>query len=216
MSARRREDAVDGEIARLAQRVRRWREEAGYTLQELAERSGVATSTIQKVESFQMVPTVAVLLKISRGLGRSASELVRDTPPRARVIHLAPEDRHPVGDRKRMTVERLSGDLMDADLEMWRVTLQPGYGSGGESFGYPGEELALGEEGEVAFQIGEEEYALRAGDVLHFKASVPHSWRNESDRVARFVILGTLSPALREALARRLSERRRKRVAGRA
>jgi len=101
--------------------VREWREEAGYTLIELAERSGVAPSTIQKVESFQMVPTVAVMLKIARGLGRSAAELVSDAPPRASVVHPAPQGRHPVGNRRRMLVERLSGDLADADVELWRV-----------------------------------------------------------------------------------------------
>lgn len=113
-----------------------------------------------------------------------------------------------------MTVERLSGDLFDPEVEMWRITLQPGYGSGRDRIEYQGEELALGEQGEVTFHVGDEEYVLRAGDVLHFKASAPHSWRNESEDVARFVILGTVSPALREALHSRLSPPSRRRAAG--
>jgi transcriptional regulator with XRE-family HTH domain len=205
---------VDAEIARLAQRVRRWREEAGYTLQELADRSDVATSTIQKVESFQMVPSVAVLLKIARGLGRSPSELVSEAPAEHSVVHLQASERHAVGNRRRMLVERLSGDLADAAVEMWRITVQPGYGSGRGTIAYSGEELVLGEQGELSFRIGEEEYRLRAGDVLHFKARAPHSWRNEGRSVARFLILGTLSPALREALHRRISGRANKAAGG--
>ncbi len=212
MSPRSKTNELDMELARVAKRVRQWREEAGLTLQELGNRSGVSTSTIQKVESLQMVPSVAVLLKISRGLGRSASELVSEAPARASVIHLAKDDRHPVGRRSRMVVERLSGDLVDAEVEMWRVTLQPGLGSGQGTLAYDGEELVLGEEGEVTFRIGDEDYLLRPGDVLHFKASAPHSWHNASDSVARFSILGTVSPALREALHHRLSEPGRRRA----
>ena len=107
-----------------------------------------------------------------------------------------------------MLVERLSGDLADAAIEMWRITVQPGYGSGRDAIAYAGEELVLCEQGELTVRIGEEEYRLRAGDVLHFKANAPHSWRNEGRGAARFLILGTLSPALREALHRPLSTRR--------
>ena len=60
---------IDGELARITARIRRWREQAGLTLQELAKRSGLATSTVQKVETGQMIPSVAVLLKLSHGLG---------------------------------------------------------------------------------------------------------------------------------------------------
>ncbi len=199
--------AVDAEIARLASRIRRWREEAGYTLQELAARSDVATSTIQKVESFQMVPSVAVLLKIARGLGRSPSDLVSEAPAERSVVHLEAAARHPVGNHRRMLVERVSGDLADAAVEMWRITVQPGYGSGRDTIAYSGEELVLCEQGELTFRVGEDEYRLRPGDVLHFKAKAPHGWRNEGRSAARFLILGTLSPALREALHRRLSAR---------
>ncbi len=62
----------------------------------------------------------------------------------------------------------------------------------------------------MTFRIGEKAYVLRRGDVFHFKASVPHTWRNQRKVIARFVILGTLSPALCKALHRHLSERGRK------
>ena len=207
-------EPVDVEIARVAERIRRWREEAGDTLQELAERSGVATSTIQKVESFQMVPSVAVLLKIARGLGRSASDLVSDAPAQRHVAHLRASNRQAVGRRERMQVERVSGDLADPAFEMWRITVQPGFGSGRDPIAYSGEELVLVEQGELTVRVGEDEYRLRAGDVLHFKASVPHRWRNAGRSAARFLILGTLSPALRAALHRRLPSGARRSASG--
>lgn len=64
----------------LAHQVRAARARDGLTLQQLATRCGVAASTIHKIESQQMVPTVSVVLKIARGLGCSPKALVRDRP----------------------------------------------------------------------------------------------------------------------------------------
>ncbi|MBY0399679.1 helix-turn-helix domain-containing protein [Myxococcota bacterium] len=62
----------------MARQLRACRAQDGLTLQQLATRCGVAASTIHKIEAQQMVPTVSVLLKIARGLGRRPEELVRD------------------------------------------------------------------------------------------------------------------------------------------
>jgi transcriptional regulator with XRE-family HTH domain len=62
----------------MANQLKACRARDGSTLQQLANRCGVAASTIHKIESQQMVPTVSVLLKIARGLGCRPEELVRD------------------------------------------------------------------------------------------------------------------------------------------
>ena len=70
---------MDKDLKRIAARVRTWRNEARLTLQQLGDRSGVSASTIYKIENLQTVPTIAVLLKLARGLGHKPSE------PRAEV-----------------------------------------------------------------------------------------------------------------------------------
>ena len=65
-------------LADMASQIRVCRASDGLTLQQLATRSGVAASTIHKVEARQMVPTVSVLLKIAKGLGCRPEELIRD------------------------------------------------------------------------------------------------------------------------------------------
>jgi transcriptional regulator with XRE-family HTH domain len=66
-------------LADMAQQIRSYRAEEGLTLQKLAARSGVAASTIHKIEARQMIPTVSVLFKIARGLNRRPEDLIRDT-----------------------------------------------------------------------------------------------------------------------------------------
>ena len=162
MSSEQASGAVEAELSRLAQRIRRWRVEAGLTLQDLAERSGLATSTIQKIETLQMGPSVAVLLKIARGLGRSASDFMSIEAPVSDVVHLTAKQRRVVGSSSRhMAVERISCDLREAELEAWRVTVQPGRGSASGELEFKGEELVLCESGEVLFRVGDVDYRLK-------------------------------------------------------
>lgn len=196
--------AVDAEIERMAQRIRQWREDAGFTLHELAQRSHVAASTIQKIETLQMVPTVSVLLKIARGLGRRPGELIHEGHDDLDAVLVRAAERHPIGERKRMLVERLSGDLFDPQLEVWRVVHEPGSGSG-EPMSYGGEEVLLCEEGELTVTLGDREYVIGPGDSLHFKGTTPHRWKNHGARPVRFLVLGTLPKALRASLHERLA-----------
>jgi len=194
---------MDIEIERMARRIRAWREAGGFTLQELALRSGLAASTVQKIETLQMVPTVAVLLKLARGLGRRPGELIHDGADDVEVVHLRPAERHPVGVKAWMLVERLSGDLVDNQIEVWRVTHQPGSGSG-DVLRHGGEIWILVEAGELTVTLGDKMYHLQTGDSLHFKASHDHAWKNESEDSVRFLIVGTLPKELRTALHERL------------
>ncbi|MFQ5416823.1 MAG: helix-turn-helix domain-containing protein [Myxococcota bacterium] len=182
---------IDAELVRISRRVRERRDAKGLTLQELALRSGVATSTIQKVETAQMIPSVAVILKIARGLGLSAADLVSDGGDESTAIHLCARDRHPIDIAGKMVLERLAADLANSSVDMWRVTLQPGVSSGSEAIQYDGEELVVCEDGCVTFRVGERDHRLTAGDSLHFRASIAHAWRNDGDCAARFIITGT-------------------------
>ncbi len=196
----------EAELRRVAERVRRWREEGQLTLQELARRSGVAASTFQKVETQQMTPTVGVLIKIAHGLDRATTELLREPTHELRVVHLPAEARHPVGLRSRMMVERLTGDVSEPSLEVWRVVHEPGSGSGDDAVRWDGEALVLCEGGEVDYRIGDETYSLRAGDSLHYKTTLPHSWINNGTGPAQLLLVATRPYKLKTLFHRRLRE----------
>lgn len=199
------ESAVDEQIARISRRLRRWREDDALTLQELAERGGLATSTVQKVETGQMMPSLAVLLKLARGLGRPVTELLEDGELEVDVFHSKACERQSVGRGGSLVVERLSGNLQRPSLETWQVTLEPGASSGSDPIQYEGEELVVCESGFVTFRVGEAEYALQAGDSLHFKASIAHSWYNDGSQPARFTITGTLPLLFRSLMQSRVA-----------
>ena len=198
---------MEDEVKRVAQRIRRWREHDGFTLQELARRSGVASSTIHKIESLQMVPTIAVVLKIARGLGRRSSELVHDGTDGLPVVHQKPEERIPIEVEGVVRAYRLVGDLIDPTLEAWRVSHSPGTGIGAQDIHFDGEILLLGERGRLDVTIDDTLYVIEPGDSLHFKASLAHGWKNNGESTAAFIVVGTLSQAMRSILGDRLSRR---------
>jgi transcriptional regulator with XRE-family HTH domain len=113
----------------MANQLKACRARDGSTLQQLANRCGVAASTIHKIESQQMVPTVSVLLKIARGLGCRPEELVRDrwnAPETVRASRRRgasdPEDEIPFYDSGvgAWRVDLGRGDRLDP------ITLDPG------------------------------------------------------------------------------------------
>jgi transcriptional regulator with XRE-family HTH domain len=184
------------ELKRVAERLQRWRDDAGWSLAQLAERSGVAASTIQKIEREQMVPTIAVLLKIAHGLERRPAEFVEEEGEELEAVHQASHERHVFSDGRGGRIERIGGDLADPACEAWRVVHLPGGGID-RPIRFEGEQLLICEKGRITVSVDRQRYEVAAGDVLHWKARLPHSWTNESDEPVQFLVIGTLPKGMR-------------------
>ena len=194
-------DTLNSELERIARRIRHWRDGAGLTLQELAEKSGVSASTVHKIENGQTVPTIAVLFKVAHGLGRRPAELFEGDQPETGAALNRVEDR----DRLELTpgaeLVRVVRGIPKAAMDLWFATYQTGLGSGytagGEKLSYRGELIILVEEGELYVEVGDEDYLLGPGDTLHFKTSEPHYWVNKGSVPMKGYFFGLLPRALR-------------------
>ncbi len=67
-------ERLTSEIA-LGQRIRGLRAAKGWTLEQTSQASGLARSTLSKIENGQMSPTYDALIKLASGLGIDLSEL---------------------------------------------------------------------------------------------------------------------------------------------
>ncbi len=185
---------MDQHLHQIADRIHGWRDEAGYTLQELADRSGVAASTVHKIEKNQTVPTISVLLKICTALERRPDELlVRDEAEvHASVRRKADNPR--VGKQERSMIEQMAPAIANATLDIWRVTHAPAEGSGkpDQNLSYKGELIVICEVGQLTFAIDEIEYTIEAGDSLHFNTKVPHRWFNSGSTDTVAIFYGTI------------------------
>src|SRR5689334_8041109 len=67
---------VDDFGLKLADRLRRERDIRGWSLADLAERSGVARATISKIERAEASPTAAILVRLSAAFGLTMAGLM--------------------------------------------------------------------------------------------------------------------------------------------
>jgi transcriptional regulator with XRE-family HTH domain len=197
---------VQEELKRIAGRVKAWRTGEGLTLQEVSERSGVSASTVHKIENLQMIPTIAVLLKVAHGLGRRPHELFDEgAVTRSAAALVRARERDQLQTREGSTLERVVGAIDQAGIDVWRVTHDPGRGSQPSPDAplqrYRGELVILVETGRLHVEVGEGEaievYDLDVGDTLHFKTSLPHAWINRTDEPVSAYFFGLLPDAAR-------------------
>lgn len=86
------DSSIDAQVleASLGRRVREFRRARGLTLQQVAEQSGIAISTLSKIERDQMSPTFDKLLQLSRGLSVDIADLFGREPQAAGASALTP------------------------------------------------------------------------------------------------------------------------------
>jgi transcriptional regulator with XRE-family HTH domain len=189
---------LDAELDKISDRIRSWREERGISRQELAELSGVAASTVHKVETRQMTPSIAVVLKLAHGLGRRPAEIMAEGVPELTISIQRSSDRQQTTTESGR-YERMTAELVGGEMEIWRVVLEPGISSGSR-LRFDGEVFIECEQGELSLDLGGRRHTLGKGDTAHFKASHAFTYGNEHDRPARFLLVATLPPELRSVL----------------
>jgi transcriptional regulator with XRE-family HTH domain len=196
---------IESELGHLARRIRKWRADAGLTLHVLGARSGVAASTIHKIENCQTVPTIAVLLKVVHALGREPEALLLDSHDTTNVVHTSASERRELDSETGSKIEQLSRGIATGTLDVWRITHPPGQGMDPDHtdfrFRYDGELLILCEEGILSVKVGNTSYALGPGDTLHFKTSLPHLWRNAGSAPAQALLFGSRPGGLHRGIA---------------
>ena len=191
---------------RLGQCLRAARRRHGLTLQDVVERTGVALSTLSKVENDQMSLTYDKLLQICDGIGISITEL------------LSPESRSPVALTRRSvtrpdnTVTEVTPNYdysyVAADLVGKRMvpifatvkarTLR----DFGPLIRHPGEEFVLVLGGEI--EVHTEHYAprrLRVGESVYIDSTMGHAYLAVGEEAARIVcICSAPDPDLRQMM----------------
>lgn len=182
---------MPSEMQLIATRIRRWRDDANLTLQELADRAGVSASTIHKVENNQTVPTLTVFLKIAAGLGLSPTDLLDNETKPGTVNVTRARDRLTIGALDGHRLERIVGELINPELDMWRSSIQPGIAADVAPLRGEGESILLVEEGELRVWVDEEEHLLGPGDAIHHKRSLRRRTINEGDAPATILVAMT-------------------------
>lgn len=181
-------------LVELATRIKNARQAKGYTLDRVAEMSGLGKGLLSKVENFRVTPSLPTIAKLSEALGLSLAELFEglDDKPKLSIVR--------ANDRKEVERNRDQSDILYHSLAHRRpdrnmdpfILKVPAGGGRREAMPHEGEEFMLILKGSVSFEYEGEVHEMKEGDAAYFDAELDHRVFNKGakDATVLCVFLG--------------------------
>jgi transcriptional regulator with XRE-family HTH domain len=186
---------ADGVTRAIGGRVRQGRSSRGWTLDQLAGRSGVSRRMLVSIEQGSANPSIATLLRISDALGIGLPALVdMDRPSRLRVTRAGAAPvlwRGTLGGRAALVAGTEPPDV----TELWDWTLGPGESHSSEAHAAGTRELLLVLAGRLELRVGPHAEVLAAGDSASFAGDLAHEYVNARPAQAVRFALTVSEPA---------------------
>ena len=180
---------VDDTSTRIARRLRLERDARGWSLADLAERSGVAKATISKIEREEMSPTAVILVRLAGAFDLTlAGLLLRAEGSGERLSRTAeqPTWRDPAtGYLRRQVFSR-----PDHPVEVAQIELPAGQQVVMPASSYAHIRQAVWvQAGELVIVEGGERRLLSAGDCLGFGSPCDVTFANETAAPCTYVVV---------------------------
>jgi transcriptional regulator with XRE-family HTH domain len=179
----------DNAETRLAERLKLEREARGWSLADLAERSGVSRGAISKIERGESSPTAGLLVRLADAFDLTlAGLLARAEGHTERLCRAADQPlwRDPAsGYLRRQIFERA-----DHPVELVRVELPAGARVGFPAASYRRiRQVVWMIEGELTIEEGGERRRLTSGDCLAFGPPADCAFINESGAPCAYLVV---------------------------
>ncbi len=156
-------------------RLRGLRSERGSTLAEVAEATGISTSTLSRLESGQRKPTLELLLPLARQYQVALDDLVGVPPVGDPRVELEPFERH---GHTFQPLTRAGGD----GIQAYKVTFPVGMTNADAPLQtHDGYEWAYVLSGRMRLRLGPHDVELGPGEAAEFDTRVPHAIGNAGD-----------------------------------
>lgn len=162
----------------IAKRIRRYRKNLQWTLEDLSKVIGLSTGHLSQIENGDKTPPISTLTKIAYGLGITTSILItgENYEDESGKISIG---RH----EKRMPVERVEAapDALiqsfgfakpDRVMDTYVVTLGADFPA--KAAMHTGQEFVYTVEGIHKFYYDGKTYTLHSGDAIYFESNRPH------------------------------------------
>ncbi|HZR20212.1 MAG TPA: XRE family transcriptional regulator [Verrucomicrobiae bacterium] len=176
----------------LGSRVKHLRAARGWSLESLANASGVSRSMLSQIEREQANPTLAVTLRIARAFGLTLGELIEMPGAASAVTVIRANDRayHYRSDKDCM-IRTLSPLNLEKDVEFYEVRLQPG-GSLRSAPHFEGtREFLTVQKGHLRIESASDAEELDPGDSASYRADVSHALVNtgKTESIAFLIVI---------------------------
>lgn len=176
-------------------RLKLLRKQQGWTLDVLAEHTGLTKSYLSKIERGVSVPSIAVALKLSKALRVSVEELVSDSRDRAMISITRASERTAMtmspstqSSSTARAIESIAANL--APKKMLPFMLYPPMDFVTSAFKeHEGEELLFVHKGRIEIEFPNQLVQLKSGDSIYFNAVIPHRTRSLGNSEAEVLVI---------------------------
>lgn len=186
---------VDRIISKLGEKIKALRTERGWSLQDLAHKSGISAAGIHRIESNGITPTVTTMMKIADALGKKVGFFIEEEKEDA--VFVRSGERESIFTFKKgldlqcVSAKKYGDFIMTAAYAVVEVMAS----SGKKPMSHRGEELVYCLHGKMEFRVNGNIYVLNPGDGLHFRTLAEHTWRNIGDARARLIWVLAVPPS---------------------
>jgi transcriptional regulator with XRE-family HTH domain len=189
----RRHDTVEG--LKIGDKIRELREKRRYTLQDLATKTGLDRSVLEEIESGEVVPPVASLIKLAQSLRVSMAYFFEEVSGKIRIsvtragerVRIERRPHHHQGEVDYI-YESLETQKPDKHMEPLFVEFQPMETESMVFVNHPGEEFLYLLDGTLEFRTDDRVEILHPGDSLYFESEINHSFRGLEGKPATAVV----------------------------
>ena len=178
----------------VARTLQALRADRGWSLDQLAARSGVSKGVLVALEQGRSNPNLATLARIGDAFGVPVTQLVDvggepavrvSSPDASRVLWRGPSGG--------------TGTIIGATdppwaVELWRWEVMPGEEFGGDAHAPATREMVWVEAGRLTLTVAGERHTVEPGQCARFPASRPHRYSNEGEEPVRFTMVVVIPP----------------------
>jgi transcriptional regulator with XRE-family HTH domain len=180
---------TDAVTAAVARNIRALRAARGWSLDQLASRSGVSKGMLVHLEAARTNPSLSTLCKLAETLGITLAGLIEmHEQPKVQVLGADTRVRLWSGQEGSWGDLLVGSDKRD-HVELW--TWQIAAGDAQPSFAHMAgtQELIHVLEGTLTIEVDGGAHAVPTGGTALFDADVTHEYRNEGKRAVRFLMV---------------------------
>ncbi|SHF06123.1 transcriptional regulator, XRE family with cupin sensor [Bacteroides luti] len=165
----------------VGEKIKALRESKEISIEDLAERSGLAVEQIERIENNIDIPSLAPLIKIARVLGVRLGTFLDDMTDEGPVLCRKKEasdtisfSNNAVRSRKHMEYHSLSKSKADRHMEPFIIDVAESSDNEFILSSHEGEEFIMVMEGTMEINYGKNTYVLEEGDSIYYDSIVPH------------------------------------------
>ncbi|MBJ6727080.1 helix-turn-helix transcriptional regulator [Geomonas sp. Red875] len=178
---------------KLGEKVRSLRQEQRLTLQALAEITGLSKPLLSQIENDQVIPPIATLLKIAKGLKVGIHYFFEEPGDRQKFVLTRGEP--PLGSQRRPGKDAVQGyiykplapGMNQKKVEPFLVEFENRAWDDSLFYSHEGAEFLYILDGELEFHYASEVMNLLPGDSVYYDSSEPHGYVSVGDMQARAV-----------------------------